>query len=222
VDETQPYETLPKAELHIHLEGSLEPEVLERIGARKGLPPLPGDPYAFRGFEGFNNAFQLLARYLETAEDFEEAGRAFVAHQARDRVVYTEAFVMPLFHVSRGAAPEAVCRGLEAGLRRGEEEHGVTVRLLFSIPRILGPESGFQTLELLERHPWERVVGIDLAGTEREDDPGPFAPVFERARATTRWPTPASSPRPGTSVTPWTACGRSGSATASGPWTTRP
>jgi len=183
MDETRPIEALPKAELHVHLEGSLERAVLDRIGARKGLPPLAEDPYVFQGFEGFNAVFRFLARYLETGEDFEEAGRAFVAHQARDRIVYTEAFFMPLFHTSRGVDPGDLLEGLESGLRRGEEAHGVEVRLLLSIPRILGPEAGFQTLDLLERRPWDRVVGIDLAGTEREGDPAPFAPVFERARA---------------------------------------
>ena len=183
MDETQPLEALPKAELHVHLEGSLERAVLDRIGARKGLPPLAEDPYLFQGFEGFNEVFRFLARYLETGEDFEEAAFAFVGHQARDRIVYTEAFVMPLFHTSRGVDPGDLFEGLESGLRRGEEEHGVQVRLLFSIPRILGPDAGFQTLELLERRPWDRVLGIDLAGTEQEGDPAPFAPVFERARS---------------------------------------
>jgi adenosine deaminase len=183
MDETQPLEAVPKAELHVHLEGSLERAVLDRIGARKGLPPPAEDFYVFRGFEGFNQVFRSLARYLETGEDFEDAAFAFAERQAGDRIVYTEAFVMPLFHTSRGVDPEVLFQGLESGLRRGEEEHGVQIRLLFSVPRILGPEAGFRTLELLERRPWERVLGIDLAGTERENDPAPFAPVFERARA---------------------------------------
>lgn len=183
MNEARPIESIPKAELHIHLEGSLDRTVLDRIGARKGLPPLAEDPYVFQGFEGFNEVFRFLARYLETEEDFEEAGRAFVEHQARDRVVYTEAFVMPLFHILRGVDAEALLRGLETGLSRGEEEHGVRVRLLFSMPRILGPDVGYRTLELLERRPWDRVLGIDLAGTEKENDAAPFAPVFEKARA---------------------------------------
>ncbi len=172
-----------KAELHIHLEGSLDRVTLDRIGARKGLEPLDADPYVFNDFEGFNAVFLSLARFLEEEADFYDAALALAERQARDRVVYTEAFIMPLFHLTRGVPVDALCEGVEAGLRDGEERFGGRIRLLFSIPRSFGPEPGFQTLELLENHSWDRVLGIDLAGMEQAGDMMPFAPVFEKARS---------------------------------------
>jgi len=174
---------LQKAELHIHLEGSLNRATLDRIAARKGLKPLKDDPYVFDDFEGFNQVFGFLARFLEDEADFYDAALALTERQARDRIVYTECLLMPLFHLTRGIPVEAFCQSVEAGLRDGEARFGGCTRLLFSIPRIFGAEAGFQTLEILEKRPWDRVLGIDLAGTEKAGDVAGFVPVFEKARA---------------------------------------
>jgi len=176
-------QTIPKAELHIHLEGSLDRSTLDRIAARKGLEPLKADPYVFNDFEGFNKVFRSLARFLEDEADFYDAALALAERQARDHVIYTECFLMPLFHVTRGIAVEALFQSVDAGLQDGEARFGGRTRLLFSIPRVFGAEAGFQTLEILEKHPWDRVLGVDLAGTEKVGDVPEFAPVFEKARA---------------------------------------
>ena len=176
-------QTTPKAELHIPLEGSLDRAALDRIGARKGLSPLEADPYVFEDFEGFNRVFGFLARFLEDEDDFYDAALALAERQARDRVVYTECLLMPLFHLSRGIPVEALCRGVDAGLRDGEARFGGRIRILLSVPRIFGAEAGFQTLDILETHPWDRVLGLDLAGTEKQGDVPAFAPVFEKARS---------------------------------------
>lgn len=175
--------TTPKAELHIHLEGSLDRGTLDRIGARKGLRPLEADPYVFEDFEGFNRVFGFLARFLEDEADFYDAALALAERQARDRIVYTECLLMPLFHLSRGTPVEALYQGVDAGLRDGEARFGGRIRILFSVPRIFGAQAGFQTLEILENHPWDRVLGLDLAGMEKPGDVPGFAPVFEKARS---------------------------------------
>lgn len=174
---------LQKAELHIHLEGSLDRGTLDRIGARKGLPSLKADPYVFEDFEGFNRVFGFLARFLEDEADFYDAALALAERQARDRIVYTECLLMPLFHLSRGIPVEALYQGVENGLHDGEARFGTRIRLLFCVPRVFGAEAGLQTLEVLETHPWDRVLGLDLAGTERPGDVPAFAPVFEKARS---------------------------------------
>jgi len=173
----------PKAELHVHLEGSIGMETLNLLAQRKGMGPLQFNPYIFDGFEEFNKAFVFLARFLTEEEDFFQVALDFVARQAAENIIYTEVFFMPFFHLSRDVPAEALLRGVAAGLAEGEKRHKVNVRLIYSIPRIIGPESGIQTLDLIKRHPDDRVIGIDLAGTESENDVAAFADIFKRARS---------------------------------------
>jgi aminodeoxyfutalosine deaminase len=171
----------PKAELHVHLEGSMGIHTLNRVRQRHGEPPIQDSPYGFDGFDAFNRVFLFLSSLLRDEADFHQMAVDFVAHQAADRILYTEASFMPLFHISRGVAEAALFRGIESGLAEGERHHGVTVRLIVSIPRIAGPEAGEKTLALIEKHRTPRMVGIDLAGTETENDVAPFAPTFHKA-----------------------------------------
>lgn len=173
---------IPKSELHVHIEGAISIKTLNRMAKRKGLEPLAEDIYVFDGFEGFVNIFASLSRYLTEEEDFYEMAQDFAARQAADNVVYTEAFFMPYFHFSGDVPPEAVLRGLEAGLAEGEKTYGITIKLIYDIPRIFGPEPGQKTLGFIEKHTSDRVIGIDLAGMEVPDSIATFADTFERAR----------------------------------------
>lgn len=172
---------IPKAELHVHLEGSVGIHTLNRLRRRHGKPPIHESPYVFNRFDAFNRVFLFLSSLLREEADFHQMAMDFAARQAADRILYTEASFMPLFHISRGIAEEALFRGIESGLAEGERRHGVTIRLIVSIPRIAGPEAGEKTLALIEKHRTPRMVGIDLAGTETENDVAPFAPTFHKA-----------------------------------------
>ncbi|MDY7037734.1 MAG: adenosine deaminase [Thermodesulfobacteriota bacterium] len=173
----------PKAELHVHLEGSIGMETLNLLAQRKGLGPLQSNPYIFDGFDEFNKAFVFLAQFLTEEEDFFQVALDFVARQAAENILYTEVFFMPLFHLSRAVPAEALIRGVAAGLAEGEKRHKVHVKLIYSIPRIIGPESGMKTLDFIKNYPDDRVIAIDLAGTESENDVALFADIFKRARA---------------------------------------
>jgi adenosine deaminase len=172
---------LPKAELHVHLEGSIGMETLNRLSKRKGQGPLRKNPYVFDRFEAFNEVFLFLSGLLKEEEDFYQVAMDFAARQADENIRYSEASFMPLFHISQGVPVEAVFRGIESGLAEGEQRHGARVGLICSIPRIAGPEGGEKTLDLIEQVRSKKIVGIDLAGTEKENDVAPFAGTFERA-----------------------------------------
>jgi aminodeoxyfutalosine deaminase len=171
----------PKAELHVHLEGSMGMGTLNRLRRRRGEGPLQKNPYVFDDFDAFNAIFLATSAYLKDEEDFHIMAADFVAGQNAQNIRYTEASFMPLFHMFQGVTAEALFHGIESGLAEGEKRHGVSVRLICSIPRIAGPEAGKQTLDLILKHRTERIVGIDLAGTETENDMPPFGKTFHRA-----------------------------------------
>jgi aminodeoxyfutalosine deaminase len=172
---------LPKAELHVHLEGSIGIRTLNRLRERRGKGPLQKSPYVFNNFESFNAVFLFISEYLKDEEDFHIMAADFVAGQAAQNIRYTEASFMPLFHVFQGVQAEALFHGIESGLAEGEKQQGTVVRLICSIPRMAGPDAGEQTLDLILEHRTERIVGIDLAGTEKEKDMAPFGKTFRRA-----------------------------------------
>jgi adenosine deaminase len=173
----------PKAELHIHMEGSIRMDTLNRIAQRKKREPFATDFYTFDDFQSFNALFFQLFQLLKDEEDFYEIARDFLLNQAEDNIWYSEMFCMPLPFISGGILPEAFFGGIESGLAEGERISGAKARLICSIPRIMGAQAGEKTLELVERFRTERIIGIDLAGTEKPGDIGQFAEMFRKAKA---------------------------------------
>lgn len=177
------FRALPKAELHVHLEGALPLEFLNRLAADKGRDPIKPDIFAFKNFEEFALCFFTTTSLLENEEDFYQAARAFVEAQVKENIVYTECSFMPGFHVKRGVKPEAMFQGLYSGLQDGMKQHPVQVKILFSISRMFGAEAGEETLDYIRRFPDDHILGIDLAGMEVPDSITPFASCFKEARA---------------------------------------
>ncbi len=176
--------TVPKSLLHVHWEGSVQKRTLTAIARRKGIAPPREDVYAFEDFDGFNRIFPEIFRPLTEEEDFEEITTAFLSDLNADHVVDCEAFFVPLAHVRRGVPFEKFFPPLLAALEEGERRLGVRVRLIASILRAGGnTDWGMQTLDLCERHPHERLVGVDLSGPESLETIKPFAAVFDRARS---------------------------------------
>lgn len=175
--------TCPKAQLHVHLEGSIHLETLKKIAVRKGLPSPVENFYTFEDFATFNDIFCRLNPFLTEEEDFYEVVLEFVKRLKADNIVYCEAFFMPVAHSLRGISFESCFKGIIAALEDGEKQYGVIVNLIYSIPRIHGNEEfGWQTLELIRKYPHRRIIGIDLAGTESRDSIAPFSRVFAEAR----------------------------------------
>lgn len=176
---------LPKAELHLHLEGALEASDLRALYPPSRRPPVPrarwASLYRFEGFGGFLRAFGALCALLERPEDF---GRAFarVASRLRRQGVRRAEILLSLpVHLRRGLRGEAI---LEAILERGEEARrlGLESGLLLDGVRQWGPESLAPCLELARRYRGEGVLGIGMGGDETSRPPEEYRALFRRAR----------------------------------------
>ncbi len=182
---------LPKAELHVHLEGSLLPELALRLAERRGVR-LPGDErgveglrgaYQFRNFTDFLKVYVAISRTLEQHEDFCDAVVGVAANLAEQNVRYAEMTFTPMTHVSRGINADAMLAGLAEGRERARREHGVELAWVFDIVRSL-PEQAEPTLDLALRARDQGVVALGVGGPEGARWPNePLAPSFARARA---------------------------------------
>ncbi len=174
--------TIAKAELHVHLEGSISVETLNNLAAKKGLSAFEESPYRFSNFKEFDALFPALGPYFDTPEDFYEIARSFGERLKRENIVYCEVSIMPYVHVRRGIDFKDLMEAVGRAFDELQAHDGPDARIICTIPRNLGPVSGEKTLDWIEMYPHRRIVGIDLAGEERPGTIRPFAAVFERAR----------------------------------------
>jgi adenosine deaminase len=179
---------LPKAELHIHIEGSLEPEMLFSLARRNGVT-LPfasvealRAAYSFTRLQDFLDLYYQGADALRTEEDFHDLALAYAARAAADGVVHAEIFFDPQTHTARGIPFAAVAAGLLAGLAAARETHGLSSALILCFLRHLDEADAFATLKTAE--PWlDRIVGVGLDSSEVGHPPEKFARVFAAAGA---------------------------------------
>jgi len=178
---------MPKAELHIHIEGSLEPELIFALGARNGVA-LPyanvealRAAYAFTDLQSFLDLYYAGASVLLKEEDFFEMAMAYFRRAAADNVVHAELFFDPQTHTDRGVPFATVIAGLSRAVEAARRELGVSALLIMCFLRHLSEEAAFATLE--QALPFrDRIVGIGLDSGERGNPPEKFARVFARCR----------------------------------------
>lgn len=180
--------SMPKAELHIHIEGSLEPELIFRLAVRNGVPlPYPDVPslraaYAFTDLQSFLDLYYAGAAVLRQPEDFFEMAMAYFERAAADGVVHAEVFFDPQTHTERGVPMAAVIEGLSRARLAARERYGLSSELILCFLRHLSEEAALATLE--EALPWrDRFIGVGLDSSERGHPPEKFARVFARAGA---------------------------------------
>ena len=179
---------LPKVELHLHIEGTLEPELLFALAKRNGVSlPYP-DVESLRAAYEFNNLQSFLDLYyqgagvLQTQQDFFDLTWAYLQHCHAENVVHTEIFFDPQTHTARGIAFATVINGIQAALEQGSRQLGISSRLILSFLRHLSEEDAFATLEqALPYKGW--IHGIGLDSSELGNPPEKFARVFARARS---------------------------------------
>ena len=181
-------QAMPKAELHMHLEGSIEPDLMFRLGARNGIKLRYRSEeelkaaYRFTDLQSFLDVYYAGLTVLLKELDFYEMTRAYLERAHADNVVHAELFISPQAHTRRGIPLGAVIEGIDAALREAEREFGMTSRLILGVQRQWSEEDALEMLE--SARPWrERVAGIGLGGPELAHPPRKFARVFERARA---------------------------------------
>lgn len=178
---------MPKAELHMHIEGSLEPELIFALAQRNQIP-LAYDSvealraaYAFTDLQSFLDIYYAGASVLLHEQDFYDMARAYLDRAVADNVVHTEIFFDPQTHTERGVAMETVINGLYRACRDAQIEQGISSSLILSFLRHLSEESALQTLEaaLPLR---DRFIGVGLDSSELGNPPEKFARVFERCK----------------------------------------
>ncbi len=179
---------IPKTELHIHLEGSLEPELMLELATRNGVRLPYGSveavrrAYEFTDLQSFLDLYHAGARVLVTEQDFYDLTWAYLARLAGEGLRHVEPFFDAQTHTARGVAFETVVGGIHRALEDGERKLGMTSRLVMCFLRHLPAEAALATLEqALPFKAWIAAVGLD--SSEVGHPPARFARVFERARA---------------------------------------
>jgi adenosine deaminase len=178
---------LPKAELHLHIEGSLEPELMFALAERNGIA-IPYNSveevraaYAFSNLQDFLDIYYAGAAVLRTEQDFHDLAMAYFTRAAADGVIHAEIMFDPQTHTERGIAFATVIQGLLSAMARAEAEYAMTTRLILCFLRHLPEEAAFATLA--EAEPWlDRITAVGLDSSEVGHPPAKFARAFAAAR----------------------------------------
>jgi adenine deaminase len=179
---------LPKAELHVHIEGTLEPELVFALAAKHGIG-LPyrnvaelRAAYSFADLQSFLDIYYAGANVLRDADDFHAMTSAYLRRAHADGIVHTEIFFDPQTHTARGVPMAVVMEGLTGALHEAQSQTGISHRLILCFLRHLSAEEAMQTLE--QALPWlDRLTGVGLDSSEKGHPPSKFTAVFERARS---------------------------------------
>jgi adenosine deaminase len=178
---------IPKAELHIHIEGSLEPELIFALAQRNGLS-LPyasvealREAYAFTNLQSFLDIYYAGASVLLQEVDFHDMAWAYFLRAKADNVVHAELFFDPQTHTARGVPMATVIQGLSSACARAQAELGISAELILCFLRHLSEEDAFATLEAALPYR-EHFIGVGLDSSEVGHPPSKFSRVFARCR----------------------------------------
>ncbi len=179
---------LPKAELHVHIEGTFEPELIFAIAERNKLQvPYASvealrSAYQFSDLQSFLNLYYAGMNVLKTEQDFFDLTMAYFAKASAQGVVHAELFFDPQAHLARGVAFEAVINGLYAAVKQSKQQYGLSSSLIMCFLRDLSAESAMQVFNLSLAH-GDKYVAIGLDSAEVGNPPAKFKDVFDKARA---------------------------------------
>ncbi|MFT3720310.1 adenosine deaminase [Pseudorhodoferax sp.] len=178
---------MPKAELHMHIEGSLEPELIFALAQRNGvaIPYASVEElrraYAFTNLQSFLDIYYAGASVLLTEQDFHDMAWAYLQRAAADHVLRAEMFFDPQTHTARGVAMATVVDGLHRACQDAKAKLGVDAALILCFLRHLSEEDAFETLE--QALPYrDKLIGVGLDSSEVGHPPEKFARVFARCR----------------------------------------
>jgi aminodeoxyfutalosine deaminase len=179
---------LPKAELHLHLEGTVTPETLVELSRRQDRTPLTLEAaralYRYTDFTGFLLAFKAISEHLRTAEDYELVTWRMLEALARQGVVHAEVYVsVGVVYYWQRVEFEPLFAGMERARLRAEQQLGITLYWIFDAVRHFGPEEAARVFrkaaELRSAHP--SIIGIGIGGDERRTGPEPFHELYAEA-----------------------------------------
>jgi adenine deaminase len=179
---------LPKAELHLHIEGTLEPGLMFEM-ARRNRVELPyadesavRRAYVFEDLQSFLDIYYDACSVLVKERDFYDLTRAYLRRAAGQGVRHAEIFFDPQTHTDRGVEFATVVDGITGALADGERELGTTSRLIMCFLRHLSEEAAMATLEMALPYR-DKIIGVGLDSSERDNPPVKFRDVYDRARA---------------------------------------
>lgn len=178
---------MPKAELHMHIEGSLEPELIFKLAKRNQIQlPYPTidelrAAYAFTDLQSFLDIYYAGASVLQKEEDFFDMAWEYLKRAKAENVCHSEIFFDPQTHTARGIPFKTVINGLDGAIRRSREELDMSASLILCFLRHLSEEEAFAALE--EALPFrDKFIGVGLDSSERGNPPEKFARIFARCR----------------------------------------
>jgi adenine deaminase len=177
---------IPKAELHLHIEGTLEPDLLFKIAMRNGVKLKYGSieelkaAYSYQNLQDFLDIYYAGAAVLQHERDFYDLTMAYLRKAKEQNIVHTEIFFDPQTHTARGIAFETVINGIYHALEDGEKETGITSKLIMCFLRHLDESSAFETLRMALPYK-EKIIAVGLDSSENGHPPAKFRKVFEKA-----------------------------------------
>jgi adenosine deaminase len=177
---------LPKAELHVHLEGTATPDLVRRIAERNGLEVPEGvfaapDRFAWRDFLDFLNTYNMVCSVIRTGTDYRDITYEYLASCARDGAIYVELTASIDHSRIAGIGDAEHWEGIAAGIDDARRDHGIEARILSVAVRNYGVERAVEIAELTAARPHPYVVGFSLAGDEAGYPPEPFVEAYRVA-----------------------------------------
>lgn len=180
-------ESIPKAELHLHLEGTFEPGLIFEMAQRNRIPLKYYSEESLRQAYHFNNLQEFLDIYYEAAKvllyerDFYDLTMAYLRKAHADHVAHVEMFFDPQTHTGRGVAFDTVVNGIASAMKDARTELGISSKLILCLLRHLSEQSAMDTLQAALKHK-DKIIGVGLDSSERGNPPGKFFHVFNRAK----------------------------------------
>ena len=178
---------LPKVELHLHIEGSLEPELLFELAQRNNIdipyesPQALRKAYEFEDLQSFLDIYYQGANALRTEQDFYDLTWAYLERCKADNVIHTEIFFDPQTHTDRGIEFETVINGIHRAMQDGNEKLGITSQIIACFLRHLSEESAIETLQSIVKHK-DKIVGVGLDSSELGHPPEKFKRAFQQEK----------------------------------------
>ena len=178
---------LPKAELHLHIEGSLEPELMFRLAQKNNITIPYKDiedvrkAYNFTNLQTFLDIYYAGANVLITKDDFYDLTWAYILKCVEDNVIHTEIFFDPQTHTVRGVAFETVITGIKEALADAKTKYGITSCIIMCFLRHLSQDDAFVTLEEA-MYFQDDIIGVGLDSSEVGNPPSKFKEVFQKAK----------------------------------------
>ena len=178
---------LPKVELHLHIEGSLEPELLFELAQRNNIdipyesPQELRKAYEFEDLQSFLDIYYQGANALRTEQDFYDLTWAYLERCKADNVIHTEIFFDPQTHTDRGIEFDTVINGIHRAMQDGNEQLGITSQIIACFLRHLSEESAIETLQSIIKHQ-DKIIGVGLDSSELGHPPEKFKRAFQQAK----------------------------------------